>query len=132
MKIPVVSSAIGFVFLIVVGVLILNLGGGYHNRVVERCVSLQLGMMEQEIVTRLGHRPVSRVRFRQGEVNIETLFFEPVFVLSRIASQDIYTDIDLTTKRAIKIVCDEDFSLVDPVIEEMNKKGVYKERVNNP
>jgi len=118
--------------IVVVGMLVLNLGGRYHRQIVEQCKTLQLGMTAEEIISGLGHIPIIKVRFRQGNMDIETLFpQEPMWTIPSLNSQGIYIDIDLSTKRAIEIVCDEDFSLVDPVVKEMNKKGIYKERVKD-
>ena len=116
---------------VAIGVLILGWNGINHRRAIDKCKTLLLGMTEQEIITGLELMPVVSNRVRQGEMNIEILVFEPGWIISSLQAQGIYISIDLPTKHAVEIVCDENFRLVDPRIKEMNKKGIFKKEVKN-
>jgi hypothetical protein len=116
-------ALVGVVFLVVtVGVFLLWLEGARHRQIVQKCKTLRLGMTEHEIIAVLG-QPARKATEKQANTIIERLFFEPSGIMPNVAAQSVLCEINVSTKRAVRIICDEDFHLRNGETQGLEKKG---------
>lgn len=121
-RVLIIGAGVGFLIVLVVAVL-LGFTGRAHTRLTAACKTLTLGMTERDIVAALGMAPRVRARVERGPLVIERLFFGGS-ILPGLVAQPVFVDMQATTGRAVRIVCDEDFDLKGDEIKELEKKGI--------
>jgi hypothetical protein len=122
-RVLIIAAAGGLLIAVVVAIL-LGVVGHAQTRLAAKCKTLSLGMTEKDIVATLGMAPRARARVERGPLLIERLFFGGT-IMPGLAAQPVYVDLQATTGRALRIVCDEDFDLKGDEIKELEKKGIF-------
>lgn len=122
-RVLIIGAVVGLL-IVLVGAVLFGFVGYAQTRLAAKCKTLTLGMTERDIVATLGMPPRTRARVERGPLVIERLFFGGSIVPG-LAAQPVYVDMQATTGRAVRIVCDEDFDLKGDEIKELEKKGIF-------